>query len=277
MNTSDNIILVPTDYTAVADCAINHALKLASILHGEIALLHVVAKETEVNSNKEKLTTIASDLQKQHTLKISCIVKVGNIFDDIGAVATEIKAKLIIMGTHGVKGFQHITGSYALKVITNSSTPFIVVQKRNIRDGYKNILLPMDLTKESKQKVELTIKMAKYFNSKVHIFTPLESDEFESNKVTRNMFFAIKELEKAGIAYDAQVAPKQGGFIKQMLAHAAALDADLIAIVNNQEKGIPEFVAGLDERQIITNDAQIPVLSINPIQASLTGSVLFFK
>ena len=73
------------------------------------------------------------------------------------------------------------------------------------------------------------------------------------------------------------MAPKQGAFIKQMLAHAAALDADLIAIVNSQEKGIPEFVAGLDERQIITNDAQIPVLSINPIQASLSGSVLFFK
>ncbi|MBK9477601.1 MAG: universal stress protein [Bacteroidetes bacterium] len=277
MESTENLILVPTDYSEVADCAINHALKLASFLQGKIILMHVVAKEDEVKSNMEKLQKIADELQRLHIIKISPMVKVGNIFDDIGGVAKEINARLIIMGTHGVKGFQHITGSYAIKVITNSSTPFIVVQKRKIRDGYGQIVLPMDMTKETKQKVELTIKMAQYFNSKVHIFTPLETGEFESNKVTRNMFFAIKELEKNGIAYDTKVAEKSGNFVKQMLAYASSVDADLIAIVNNQEKGIPEFVAGLDERQIITNDAQIPVLSVNPVQSSISGSVLFFK
>jgi nucleotide-binding universal stress UspA family protein len=277
MESSENLILVPTDYTEVADCAVNHAIKMASILHGKIALLHVVAKEEEVKSNMEKLQKIADELQREHILKVNPIVKVGNIFDDIGGVAKELNARLIIMGTHGVKGFQHITGSYAIKVITNSSTPFIVVQKRKIRDGYGQIVLPMDMTKETKQKVELTIKIAKYFKSKVHIFTSLETGEFESNKVTRNMFFAIKELEKNEIAYDTKVAEKSGNFVKQLLAYSSSVDADLIAIVNNQEKGIPEFVAGLDERQIITNEAQIPVLSVNPIQSSLSGSVLFFK
>jgi nucleotide-binding universal stress UspA family protein len=277
MESTDNLIIVPTDYSEVAECAINHALKLCSILHGKIVLLHVVAKEEEVQSNMTKLQKIADELQRIHIIKITPFVKVGNIFDDIGGVAKEMKARLIIMGTHGVKGFQHITGSYAIKVITNSSTPFIVVQKRKIREGYGQIVLPMDMTKETKQKVELTIKMAQYFKSKVHIFTPLETGEFESNKVTRNMFFAIKELEKNEIAYDTKVAEKSGNFVKQMLAYASSIDADLIAIVNNQEKGIPEFVAGLDERQIITNDAQIPVLSVNPVQSSISGSVLFFK
>ena len=277
MESNENLILVPTDYTEVADCAINHALKLASILQGKISLLHVVAKEEEVKPNLEKLRKIADELQKAHIIKVSPVVKVGNIFDDIGGVATEINARLIIMGTHGVKGFQHITGSFAIKVITNSSTPFIVVQKRKIREGYGQIVLPMDMTKETKQKVELTIKMAHYFKSKVHIYTPLETGEFESNKVTRNMFFAIKEMEKNGIAYDTKVAEKSGNFVKQMLQYASSVDADLIAIVNSQEKGIPEFVAGMDERQIITNEAQIPVLSVNPVQSSISGSVLFFK
>lgn len=129
MEITENLILVPTDYSEVADCAINHALKLASFLQGKIILMHVVAKEDEVKSNMEKLQKIADELQRTHIIKISPMVKVGNIFDDIGGVAKEINARLIIMGTHGVKGFQHITGSYAIKVITNSSTPFIVVQK----------------------------------------------------------------------------------------------------------------------------------------------------
>ena len=61
MESTENLILVPTDYTEVADCAINHALKLASILQGKISLLHVVAKEDEVKPNMEKLQKIADE------------------------------------------------------------------------------------------------------------------------------------------------------------------------------------------------------------------------
>ena len=275
--TPENIILVPTDFTEVADCAINHALKLAETLKGEISLLHVVEKREDVLPNLSKLQKVADKITSESQIKATPIVRAGNIFDDIGGVAKEINARLIIMGTHGVKGFQHITGSHAIKVITNSSTPFIVVQKRKIRSGYDQIVLPMDMTKETKQKVDLTIKIAKYFNSKVHIFAPVETDEFEANKVSRNLNFAVQELKENGIDYDTKLSNKSGNFVKQMLSYASEVDADLIAIVNNQEKGIPEFVAGLEERQIITNEAQIPVLSINPLQSSISGSVLFFK
>jgi hypothetical protein len=68
---------------------------------------------------------------------------------------------------------------------------------------------------------------------------------------------------------------EKGNFVKQFLAYAAAKDADLIAIVNSQEMGFPEILAGTDERQIITNDAQIPAMIVNPIKSSLGGSVLF--
>jgi hypothetical protein len=95
--------------------------------------------------------------------------------------------------------------------------------------------------------------------------------------VSRNLNFAVQELKENGIDYDTKLSNKSGNFVKQMLSYASEVDADLIAIVNNQEKGIPEFVAGLEERQIITNEAQIPVLSINPLQSSISGSVLFFK
>jgi hypothetical protein len=39
--------------------------------------------------------------------------------------------------------------------------------------------------------------------------------------------------------------------------------------------GFPEILAGTDERQIITNDAQIPTMILNPIKSSIGGSVLF--
>ena len=277
MKTTNDVILVPTDYTKVAECAPNNAIVLAKMLKTEIALLHVVSNEKELEETRTKLGSIASDIESKHKLTVTPIVRIGNIFEDIGELASELNAKMIIMGTHCVRGIQFITGSHALKIITSSSVPFIIVQEKNCKpEGYKNIVLPMDLTKESKQKVELTINMAKYFNSKVHIFAPLETDEFLVNTVFRNLSFAKRELEAAGVDCDVKIADEKGSFVKQMLKFSASSDADLIAIMNNSaDFGMPDFLGGNNEQQIITNEAQIPVMCINPVNTGLMGSVMF--
>ena len=270
-----NIILVPTDFSKVADCAINHALKLAETLKTEVSLLHIVGKEKEVDEAKLKLNKSAELLSANGKVVVNTLVRVGNIFDDIGKVADELKAQLIIMGTHGAKGFQHITGSYALKVITNSKVPFIVVQQRNIRESYSKIVLPLELAKETKQKISITISMAKYFNSKVFVFSPLETDEYLKNTAIRNLNYTKSEMQIHKVAFETATAEKSGSFVKQLLQYAAKVDADLITMLNIQDKGIAEFIAGPDEQQIITNESQIPVLCMNPVNVTVGGSILF--
>jgi nucleotide-binding universal stress UspA family protein len=270
------IIVVPTDFTKVADTAVEHAIGLCkSIANSEVVLLHIIGKEKEKASAEVKLKEQSEILTQKTGIKVSYEARLGNIFDDIGAAATDLKAKLIIMGTHGVKGMQHITGSYAVKVITHSTVPFIVVQERGFRDGYNNLVLPFDLSKDSKQKLSLAINIAKVFNSKVHIIYPQESDTFLVNAINNNVSLAKSELRNNKIEFDVKMADEKGNFVKQFLTYAAAKDADLIAIVNSQEMGFPEILAGTDERQIITNDAQIPTMILNPIKSSIGGSVLF--
>ncbi len=270
------IIVVPTDFTKVADTALEHAIGLCkSIANSEVVLLHIIGKEKEKASAEVKLKEQSEILTQKTGIKVSYEARLGNIFDDIGAAATDLKAKLIIMGTHGVKGMQHITGSYAVKVITHSTVPFIVVQERGFRDGYNNLVLPFDLSKDSKQKLSLAINIAKVFNSKVHIIYPQESDTFLVNAINNNVSLAKSELRNNKIEFDVKMADEKGNFVKQFLTYAAAKDADLIAIVNSQEMGFPEILAGTDERQIITNDAQIPTMILNPIKSSIGGSVLF--
>jgi nucleotide-binding universal stress UspA family protein len=271
-----NVFLVPTDYSKVADCAVNHAVKLAQTLSGEIKLLHVVAKDKDVAENEARLQKIAAEISKSANIKVEYTVRVGNIFDDIGKVASEIKAQLIIMGTHGVKGFQHITGSHALRVITNSKVPFIVVQERNIREGYSKIVLPLELAKETKQKIAITISMAKYFHSKVYVFSPLETDEYLRNSAMRNLNYTKSEMQINKIPFETVTAEKSGNFVKQLLSYAAKIDSDLITMLNIQDIGLTEFIAGPDEQQVITNESQIPVLCMNPVNVTVSGgSVLF--
>jgi nucleotide-binding universal stress UspA family protein len=271
------MILVPIDFSKVAECALNHALQLASALNTDVSLLHVIEKEKDRESASTKLQAIIDETAKTSKVRLNAIVKLGNIFDDIGGVAKEHKAQFIIMGTHGVKGMQHITGSYALKVITNSVVPFIVVQERNIREGYFNIVCPMDLSKETKQKIDLTVQVAKYFNSKVYLCSPHETDEFFINTIKRNLSFAEKQFKSNGIQCESKIFEEKGNFVKQTLQLAASVNADLMTIINGQEAGVHEYIAGTEERQFITNEAQIPVMCINPTSIGKEGSALFFK
>lgn len=274
MSGKTNKILVPTDFTKVADNAIGHAMRLAKHAGAEVYLLHVVAKQDEVDETRRKLELEQERARAmEQGVAVHKLVRVGSIFDDIGDAAAEIDADLIVMGTHGMRGMQFITGSRALRVITSSNTPFIVVQERPIKEGgYDSIVVPLDLHKETRQKLTVVADMARTFNSKVHLIVPKEDDEFLHKQLQNHIKFANQYLDERGIAHDAVIAEEDSDdFVKAVVKHAVAVDADLIAIMNLAQGNIFGVLGVPYEQEIITNEAQIPVMCVNPRETS-TGA-----
>ncbi len=267
-------ILVPTDFTLVAHVAINHAMELAKTLGTSVVILHVVKEEADVDEVEiklEKEVELAKSYEED--VPVSTLIKVGNIFDDIGGAAKEVRAAFIVMGTHGASGWQKLTGSKALKVITNSAVPFIVVQKEGMKpSGYDAIVAPMDLHNETKQKLEYVAAIATYFNSEVHIVTPKETDEFLIHKLKGNIAWGTKYLKEKGIKVTAHIAKKKGDFVDQMIEIAHEVDADLISIMNLQKNSLFGMMSNY-EQEVITNKYQIPVLCVNPKEIAIAGSV----
>lgn len=264
--------IVPHDFSATADNALEHAILTAKPLKAQIYVLHVVPNEKSIKEAEHKLEVALKRFGNDTTIIPK--VRVGNIFDSIGDFAAEHHAELIFMGTHGTHGWQHITGSNALKVITHSEVPFIIVQERKIRpEGYRNIVVPLDLNKETKQKLAMVAHIATYFKSKVHVVTLDETDEFLRHKVKANIQFANKFFSERGIEITATLAPSSG-FDKEVVKHAVAIDADLIAIMNLNKNNIFGAVAASNEKFVITNDAQIPTLVVNPIDSPYGASFM---
>jgi len=278
MSGKTNKILVPTDFTKVADNAIAHAMRLAKHPGAEVYLLHVVAKQDEVDETRRKLELEQQRAQAMESgIAVHKLVRIGSIFDDIGDAAAEIGADLIVMGTHGMRGMQFLTGSRALRVITSSNVPFIVVQERSIKEGgYDSIVVPLDLHKETRQKLTLVADMAKYFNSKVHLITPKEEDEFLRKQLMNHIKFANQYLDERGIAHDAVIAQEDSDdFVKAVIKHAVSVDADLIAIMNLAQGNIFGVLGVPYEQEVITNEAQIPVMCMNPRETSSAGGWTF--
>ncbi len=280
-----NLYLVPTDFSEVANCAVNHAAECAKVTGCEVRLLHIVNKDTEkklgmdMSKVQEKLKQQVAQLQSSYGIKASFVAEEGSIFDTIGEIAEEEGAQLLFMGTHGVVGFQQkLLGAFALKVISSSPVPVIVVQKKSLeKNGYDTIVFPIDSTKEIKQKLYDTAAVAKVFNAKVHLFEYPESDEFLANALKRNVVYAKKYFAESGVATLVTTADvKEGDYYKQMIRYASQVNADLVIIMSQTEKGIKEFIIGPEEEKIINNDAQIAVMCVNPVETTtITDAIVY--
>jgi nucleotide-binding universal stress UspA family protein len=257
-------IIVPWDFSNVAEYALEHAERIARTLDKNIELLHIVAKEEEIHIKEEELTKVSEEALVKFGVKPMIKVLQGSIFNAISNYAADTKANMVIMGTHGIKGIQKVTGSYALKVLLGSKVPFIVVQDRpQTEEKLSNIVFPIDFRGENKEKLYWAIYLGKYFNSKVHLLKNPFSDKSLQKKVNINLNFAIRFLIQNGLDYQIHNAQK-GNFGKETLKFAQEMNADLILIVTSKNLSLLDFLFGTKEQYIIANSAKIPVMCVNP-------------
>ena len=273
MEENKKTILVPWDFTPVAEFALQHAIKIADTFDNDITLLNIVKKQKEVDETLVKLNAVADDVFKKHHIKPRVLAVVGTIFTTIGEVASEINSNLVIMGTHGIKGMQKLTGSWALKVIVGSKVPFVVVQNSPKDHVFKRILVPFDHKMEGKEKLAWVSYLAKYYKSEIALFKTGTSDELLQKKANNNIIFAKKFLEEKNIVYTVNVAEGKKSFPDETIEFADKNECDLILIMTTKDIGFKDYVLGATEQEIIANEAKISVMCINPREdiRKLTG------
>jgi nucleotide-binding universal stress UspA family protein len=264
-----NIILVPTDFSDACLNAANQAISTAKLLNYGVVLLHVINSQTKAFLKEEnlpteaiqhKITVLADDLSQLAKINIGFIVREGSIFTTISDVADEIGANLIFLGTHGKSGIQHLTGSFALKVIISSPVPVIVVQKRPFDKGYKDIILTISSDLGPMERTQWAIYISKQFNATIHVFVIEDAnDEIRGAADQITNYF-----EKNNISYSYKEAEKHSQFAKQTIDYATSINADMILIMTNPDKGLASFLLGNDDEEILFNSSQIPVMCLNP-------------
>lgn len=256
--------IVPHDFSKVADVALEHAIATAKIVGADINVLHVIKRGSDIREAEEKLKNTLAKFKT--SIKLIPSVRIGDIFADIGDFSLEKGAELIFMGTHGTKGWQHITGSNALRVVNSSTVPFIIVQELSPKEtGYDDIVVPMDLNQETKQKLTIVAELAKYFDSRIHVVTPKETDEFLIKNMNVNITFAKRYFKERNIEMTTTLVPNKN-FAQEVIKHAASVGADLIAFMNLNKNNIFGVITANHEAALLNNEEKIPTLVMNPIE-----------
>jgi len=259
-------IVVPWDYSDKAECALRHAIDFALSLGRDIILVHITKTELDNAIHVERLNLVAERVMTEYGIRPSVIVRTGNIFTEIKTVVEQCDAELAVMGTHGMKGLQKFTGSWALKVIAGCRAPFLVVQDNPTEADIHKIVMPLDFKLEERQKLVWAKFLASIFKCKFYICYIESSDPQVLKRTQSNIHAAVKYLEAEQINYELQRLDSAEGLANASIDFAEQIGSGLIIITTTKNIRFQDYVLGAAEQQIIANEAKIPVLCVNPME-----------
>lgn len=265
-----NLYIVPYDFTPVTEKALYYALMLAEKVNIEIQLLHLSDSKEKGIVKRRELEEFAKTINVPVGSEVTTLVKIGNIFSDIGRIAKEEKAQLIIMGTHGISGLQNLFGSNAMKVVTSAECPFIVVQKDTEIVPISKVVVPIDLTKESLQIVSIAGDIANMFKAEIHVIAEKQSDTLLNTRLVNRVSLVKKEYEERNIDPIIAYVKKSGSYDKKVIQYANENQCNFIAIAYHSESLLPQFDNFAPN--LITNKSKFPVMILN----SKLASALYF-
>lgn len=283
MKLSINKILVPTDFSELSLDALHYAAALCKQSDAEILLLHVIEPSEQFNQLNDKLN-IREALQESvnkklveikeknidlHNIEIKAKLAEGKIYEQIEEIRAQENADMIVMGTHGASGIgnlqKFILGSNAYRVVHFSTAPVVVVRNAKESVDFKKVVLPLDTTKETTQKVKEAIKFAKAFGSEIHLISVSSFfEEFTHNlkEMKDKLEEVATEIDKAGIEVKIKMI-RHDNIANSVLDYAEKVDADLVLIMVRAEKRKNDITIGSSARKIIT-DSKVPVMTLRP-------------
>jgi len=153
---------------------------LANQSDANIIIVHVIGKQTNRNHEQLAMERQLAKTQCENILQtykgaykgngLSYTIKEGSVFKEITQLAETSDDALIVLSTHGASGFEELfIGGNTYKITSHSKVPVITIRKGNLASQMDRIVLPLDITFETREKVPFTAELAKLFHAEVHL------------------------------------------------------------------------------------------------------------
>jgi nucleotide-binding universal stress UspA family protein len=271
-------ILVPVDFNESSIKAARYAYQIAKKTHAKIILLNVIeitgilldffssadqlVKITE--KAKDNLHAIIQDLkEKDQLVEITSRVERGKPYQKILEVADKIEATLIIIGeNHTGDQKTKDLGSTVYHVTLKSTAP-VITYKGSHDEAIDRIVVPLDLTKQSKKQILSAIAYGQNYKSKIYLVSALIGGvKLKESRIYKKLKKAKRTLEKNNVDCEIQlfkrsdVAPYQ-----RVLDFAHEINADMILVMTHQEGYTYDNYIGAFAHHII-NESDVSVLSL---------------
>lgn len=134
-----------SDFSPNSEKAVNYAIQVAKLVGAKLTLLHVVPEPSALDYTmqgipvdeiqgwqkeaEEKLTDQLAKAKLEYQNVDSIQTMALHPRDEIVRAATDLSADLLVLSTHGYKGWQHVLfGSDAEKILEHAPCPVLVIR-----------------------------------------------------------------------------------------------------------------------------------------------------
>ena len=273
-------VIVGIDFSEGSLNAMKHGISIAGKFNAKLTLLYVVSPDANALIDKEvsksniipfvekKLVSLVADAKRllPKNVVVQHKIRIGKISKEITDEANEQEDALIVVGTHGCGGFEEFfIGNSAFKTINAALCPVLTVnEKINVRRDLTDILIIIDDTMETLQKVNYAVSLAKAFTAKVHVMG-LYTAKFKNIRKTTEAFVKRTEiiLLENNVRFSTEFVEMTNRKVDVVLEYSAKKNINLIIVMKEVElAGDNVFImAPFSER--IVNRSPVPILTLN--------------
>lgn len=300
-------VLCPTDFSIFSSRALRHATALARRFEARLTVLHVIPYVVPYGSGLPyylPAPTVASPAMRQHAdeemrrfvepavdapVPVRMEIREGDPWREIQSLAEELPADLVVMGTHGRGGFEHLLlGSVAEKLLRRSPCPVLTVCHEEGRTWQapglvRRILCATDFSQSSADATALAFSLAEKNQAEVTLLHVVEGlpergeymyyavpetaplRENLEQKAREQLHTAVPEEVRAGCPIEERVTV--GRAYKEILRAAAEQRADLIVMGTHGRGPVGRMFFGSTSHHVV-REATCPVLTVRSRQAS---------
>ena len=268
-------ILVPTDFSKNAEYALKVAAQIARKNNSEIILLHMLelphqgsdainggSAIPQIMLYKEKAIEKLEDLMDVDFLdgiNVSEIIQFEKAFEGILSISKKNGVDLIVMGSHGVSGFEEMfIGSNTEKVVRTSEIPVLVIKNEVPSFEVKNMVFASDFSPEISKPFEKLLEFATIFGAHLNLVMINTPNSFKSTAVAEKIMSEF--VEKYNLSNYSFNIYNDVNVEKGILNFAAKVNADLIGMCTHGRTGFSHFFNGSISEDLVNHTVK-PVIT----------------
>ncbi len=278
-------VIVGIDFSPCSLNAMKHAVSLAVNLKASLTLLFVISPDEKlvieasakdksdiITFAEKKLTELVEGCKKYlpKDTKVQYKIRMGKPSREINTEARTQGNAITVLGTHGCTGFEEFfMGSSAFKTVSGSSNPVLTIREGiNISRDLTDILLPIDDSLETLQKLKVATTLAKAFQAKIHLMG-FHSGNYPEIKRIIDAYIqkASLYLNENNVRFeviDVDTSNKVGSVIQI----AKERNINLIVVMKEVESAGENLFILTQFSEKLVNRSPIPILTI-PIDSSI--------
>lgn len=273
--------IVPVDFSVESLNGLKMALLFSKKTQVNIQMIYVLPKvtdmdpaamATDMHSAEDRFKKIVQEFSPQmgNDSSLNYMITRGRIYQEVVSQAESLPDAIISASTHGASGFQELfIGSNAFRIISATDKPVITLRKNSCPETISRIVLPIDLSVDSRQKVPFTLELARLFGAEVHVVGIHTLRGLGNKRKVRSYISQVASYIEDKVPCETNEVFGDN-VVELVNNYSQAIKADLICITTERPSGI-SLIIGNTVHQIL-NKAEIPVLCLTPKNIRKSGT-----